>query len=197
MDPVDDSVLQAESVEDLLEKLNDPHSVFTPEQYRAFKESIGDSSFSGIGVQIDSVPEGLLIINVVPASPAEKANLKPGDIIISVNGISLTGMTLEEAVPIIRGPENSTVKLLIKRGESNSIISILRKTVVVPSVRGNLLLGNIGYIDIDSWSETPGEFRQVLENLESKGSKLYNRPAEQQWRLSCGGLGYCRLFYRC
>jgi carboxyl-terminal processing protease len=175
VDPVDDSVLQAESVEDLLEKLNDPHSVFfTPEQYRAFKESIGDSSFSGIGVQIDSVPEGILIINVVPASPAEKANLKPGDIIISVNGISLTGMTLEEAVPIIRGPENSTVKLLIKRGESNSIISILRKTVVVPSVRGNLLLGNIGYIDIDSFgSETPGEFRQVLENLESEGAQSY------------------------
>ena len=84
----------------------------------------------------------------------------------------MTGMTLEEAVPIIRGPENSTVKLLIKRGESNSIISILRKTVVVPSVRGNLLLGNIGYIDIDSFgSETPGEFRQVLENLELKGLK--------------------------
>ena len=74
VDPVDEALLQADSVEEILEKLNDPHSVFfTPEEYQAFLDSIGDSRFSGIGVQIESVPEGILVVNVLPNSPAEAA----------------------------------------------------------------------------------------------------------------------------
>ncbi|NLO21511.1 MAG: S41 family peptidase [Syntrophomonadaceae bacterium] len=175
VDPVDETVLQAGSVEEILEKLNDPHSVFfTPEEYQAFLDSIGDSTFSGIGVQIESAPEGVLIVNVLPGSSAEGSNIKPGDIIISVDGKSLQGMSSEQVVSLIRGPENSHITMNIKRGNSKFSLSILRQTVVLPSVRTNLLAGNIGYIDIDSFGlETIREFRQGIEELHSKGAKAY------------------------
>lgn len=175
VDPVDETILQAGSVEEILEKLNDPHSVFfTPEEYQAFLDSIGDSIFSGIGVQIESVAEGIVIINVLPGSSAEASNIRPGDVILSVDGKSLQGMTTEQVLPLIRGPENSSIKINIKRGKSRFSLSILRQTVVVPSVRAELLSGNIGYIDIDSFGlETIREFRLALDDLRSNGAQSY------------------------
>jgi carboxyl-terminal processing protease len=175
VDPVDEALLQADSVEEILEKLNDPHSVFfTPEEYQAFLDSIGDSRFSGIGVQIESVPEGILVVNVLPNSPAEAANIRAGDIILSVDGKSLQGLTTEQAVPIMRGPEGSQIKVTIKRGKSIFSLPILRQTVVIPSVRAELLDKNIGYIDIDSFGlESISEFRQGVDALRSKGAKAF------------------------
>jgi carboxyl-terminal processing protease len=124
VDPVDERVLQAESVEKLLEKLNDPHSVFfTPEEYQAFVDSIGDSTFSGIGVQIESVAEGILVTGVLSGSSAEAANIKAGDIILSVDGKSLQGLTTEQAVPLIRGPESSSIS------EALALNSLTKKIV--------------------------------------------------------------------
>jgi carboxyl-terminal processing protease len=175
VDPVDERVLQAESVEKLLEKLNDPHSVFfTPEEYQAFVDSIGDSTFSGIGVQIESVAEGILVTGVLSGSSAEAANIKAGDIILSVDGKSLQGLTTEQAVPLIRGPESSSIKMALKRGNSSFSLSILRQTVVVPSVQTEFLAGNIGYIDIDSFGlETISEFRQGVDELRLKGAESF------------------------
>lgn len=175
VDPVDEALLQADSVEEILEKLNDPHSVFfTPEEYQAFLDSIGDSRFSGIGVQIESVPEGILVVNVLPNSPAEAANIRAGDIILSVDGKSLQGLTTEQAVPIMRGPEGSQIKVTIKRGKSIFSLPILRQTVVIPSVKAELLDKNIGYIDIDSFGlESISEFRQGVDALRSKGAKAF------------------------
>lgn len=175
VDPVDETVLQAESIEEILEKLNDPYSVyFTVEQYQNFLDSLGDSTFSGLGVQLESVSEGVLVIKVVSGSSAEEVNIKAGDIIISVDGQSLIGMTVEEAVPLIRGPENSEINLIIKRGESKLSLSALRKVVVVPSVKAELLASNIGYIDIDSFGlQAPGQFSLALDDLRSKGAKSF------------------------
>lgn len=175
VDPVDETILEAGSVEELLKRLDDPHSdYFTTEQYKVFLDSIGDSNFSGLGVHIDSVPEGILITNVIPGSSAEASNIRPGDIILSADGKSLQGLTTEEAVPIIRGPEHSMINLIIKRGASRISLSIQRKTVVVPSVTHELLPANIAYIDINSFGlESPGQFQQALNHLRSQGAKSY------------------------
>ncbi len=175
VEEVSEDTLQAATVEEMLENLNDPYtSYFTAEQYQKFLNSIGDTSFSGLGVYIEKAKDGILILKVLPNSPAEKAALKPGDIITAVDGESLAGMAAEEAATLIRGPEGSKIDLTVKRGNAIFSVSTFRGTVVIPSLEGELLPGNIGYIDINSFGlETPVEFWLAFTSLEAKGAESY------------------------
>jgi carboxyl-terminal processing protease len=89
---------------------------------------------SGIGAHVESQSGAILIVAPIPGSPAEKADLRSGDQILSVDGVSVTGLPLDEAVNRIRGEKGSSVKLTIRRGNREFDVIIVRDTVTVPEI---------------------------------------------------------------
>ncbi len=166
---VPDDVLNAPTVEEMLKRLDDPHTMyFTPQQYREFIGSI-DMSFSGIGIHIEMIPEGVKVLSVISGSPAEEVGLKPGETIIGADGQSLDGLSSEEAVSLLRGPEGSTVLLRVKQGTETRDLIVTRRTITEPTVTGEVLSGHIGYLDLNSFgSDTPEEFEKMVDFLKNQ-----------------------------
>ena len=137
---IDPSVLNTDkmlygAISGLVEGIGDPYSMFmTPKENTDFRESL-DGILQGIGADLMQREGSIVIVAPLRGSPAEKAGLQPGDIILSVNGES-PGNSLTDAVKKIRGPKGSQVILLIAReGTPEPFeVTITRDEITVPSV---------------------------------------------------------------
>ncbi|SDI05924.1 S41 family peptidase [Desulfosporosinus hippei] len=169
VDRVSEDVLNAPTVEETLERLGDPHTkYFTDEEYEEFIDSI-NMSFSGIGIHIEMIPEGVRILGVISGSPAEEVGLKPGDVIIRAAGESLVGLSSEEAASILRGPEGSSVQLRVKQETETRDLKVMRREISEPTVTGEVLDGHIGYLDLNSFgSNTSEEFEVAAKELKDQ-----------------------------
>ena len=119
----------------MLAALDDPHtSYISPEMFSIENEDyLGE--FQGIGAEVERRRDGFLMIRApMPGSPAEKAGLKPGDIVLAVDGVSIEGLGLLEAVALIRGPKDSPVLLLIKHLTETEPVEIEVIRGVIPLV---------------------------------------------------------------
>ena len=165
IEEVDSRTLRATALEDLEEFLNDPYSnYFSIEQLMQFFESLS-GEYGGIGVQIIQDGNHAVIHSVYPGSPAEKAGLKAGDIIVGVDGVVVTGLPLSDVADIIRGEVGTSVVLELRRGTITMKRIIFREQVDSPTVQSELM-GDIGYIWIHAFSEnTPKLFRNKLAAL--------------------------------
>lgn len=176
VDALPDSVLNLPTVDEIINEINktDTHTTyFTADTFTDFTNSI-NNTFTGIGVQIEMVPEGVQILTVFDGSPAEGAGMKPGDIIVMADQHILAGLIDSTAVDYIKGPEGTTVKLKIKRG--NEILSkdIVRKQINAPTVDNKILDSHIGYIAVTSFgTDTATKFGQALTSDESKKVDSY------------------------
>lgn len=170
VDPVGNSVLNSSSIEEMLQKLGDPHTVFfTESEYQGFLNSM-DMTFSGIGVYIDIIPQGVRITSVMPGSPAGEAGLQAGDVIIKAAGQTLAGLSQEVATSLLRGPDGSTVQITILRGEEEIELTVARRAIEVPTVTGEVVNGHTGYIGIQSFgATTPTGFERIAKELKGKG----------------------------
>jgi carboxyl-terminal processing protease len=171
VDPVDASVLNSATIEEMLEKLGDPYTVhFTNEEYQNFLNSM-DMSFSGIGVYVEIIPEGVKVTSAITGSPAEAAGLLAGDVILKADGQVLAGLPQETALGLLRGPEGTSVQITVGRGEELLELNVLRKAIEVPTASGELLKGHIGYISLQSFGENTAEvFAGVAKDLQAKGA---------------------------
>ena len=122
-----------------------------------------------IGVNIYSNAGKIEIFNVMPATPAEFAQLKQGDIITAVNGKDTNGMNVSEVAALVRGPENSVVELTILRDGKKLTKTLKRKEIKIKTVKSSILDNHIGYIQIISFmsGSTPNEFVEALENTKN------------------------------
>ena len=139
------------------------------EQTRKFKQDI-QSSFSGIGVHIDTHPDGILVKRVVADGPADNAGLNAGDVITAIDGQSTRGMSLEQAIKLIKGPEETSVKLEI-RSESGAgrEANVVRGTVVISGVESRIIEPDIGLLAItDFTKQTPAEVRKAIKNFQKQ-----------------------------
>ncbi len=173
VDPVDVYHLPADNARDLIKALNDPHSVyFTAEEYEQFMGSI-DREYIGIGIYIDSIPvnEGIKILGIIPNSPAQKAGLQSEDIITRIDTENIAGMTLEEAYQLLSGAAGSRVDLDIIRNTGIYHFQLIREAISEPSVLGEMLDFNTGYIDIDSFSiDAAPEMNEEIVDLHDSGA---------------------------
>lgn len=160
------------AINGMVEALNDPYSDYMDEEEaQSFSESIS-SSFEGIGAEIHEANGYITIVSPIKGSPAEKAGLKPNDVILSVDGESIQGMKASEAVMLIRGEKGTKVTLLIQRpGVSEPFeITIVRDTIPIETVYGEMIDEKIGKIQITSFSENTGsELVQKLQELKEQG----------------------------
>src|SRR5262249_54457763 len=143
------------AIRGVIKLLNDPHTVFLePRNTQQETEQLrGD--FEGIGATVNLVQDQIVIVAPIPDSPAQKAGLQPGDIILKVGDTDVKGMSLEDVVALIRGPKGSLVKLTILRlGKTDPLVfEITRNTIQVPSVIARMEEGNIGYVRLTVFGE--------------------------------------------
>ncbi|MAX03914.1 MAG: carboxyl-terminal protease [Dehalococcoidia bacterium] len=135
---LDPKIMSETAIRGMLMALGDPHTNYVPpEAFAIDSNDIFQGEFEGIGAHVSMNRNGVLIIVApIQGSPAEKAGIRPGDQILAVDGTSLEGYTVLQAVSLIRGPKGSTVKLLIKHlGALDPIeIEIVRGTIPLVSV---------------------------------------------------------------
>ena len=127
---------------------------------------------SELGKQYN-MDEGLYIVQVTEFSPAEKAGLKAGDVILKVDGNEITEPNLDKTIATIRGEKGQEVTLTVLREGSEYLdISIVRDEIKVVSVKGEIIDGNIGYIQISSFDEDVAkDFKNKIVELKSQGMK--------------------------
>lgn len=158
----------------LFEGLNDPYSqYYTSDEFQSLKEQTS-GSFVGIGVYIGVNPQDnkLTIISPIEGSPASKAGIKSGDIVLKVDGESVDSKKIDEVIKNIKGKENTKVNLTVQRSEEELSFDITRETIVTKSVSNEVMDDNIGYLRITSFDEnTYKEFKENLSELQSKEVK--------------------------
>lgn len=154
----------------------DPHSSYLdPDALKELKTTVS-GKFVGIGIEL-TVKDGLLkVISPLSDSPAEKAGIKPDDLIIKVNGSLIRDMDLDEAVKRIKGQKGTTVQLtIIRKGKDQPMVmDVVRDEIKLVSVKSKLLENNYGYIQI-TFFQGPVEqqLRQAINQLKAKsGDKL-------------------------
>ena len=131
----------------------DPYTEYlTPEEAKEFDEGLS-GSFTGIGAELGKDGDNIVIVSPISGFPAEKAGLKPKDIIIEVDNQTLNDVSLSEAVKRIRGPKDTTVKLKVVRDGVPLEFEVTRDNINIPSVTSEILPGNIGYIRISRFAE--------------------------------------------
>jgi len=137
-----------------------------PEEYIDFVETTDNESFCGIGVlnTVQRSTEDFKILHVYPDSGADDAGLQVGDIIASVDGISLNGMSSDDATDLIRGPKDTTVTIGILRGDDAFEVDVVRKPVAIHDVDAEVLPSGVGYIQIRTFMGTAVEnFKEALQ----------------------------------
>lgn len=157
----------------LADSLNDPYTFFLPPQQNTDFNSELSGSFEGIGMQIDIKNNQLVVVAPLKGTPAEKAGIKPGDLVLKINGTSTVGMSTETAVGNIRGPKGTTVVLTMMRDgwKAPEDISVVRDTITVPIVTTSTQ-GNAFIITVSSFTaNAPDLFRDALKDFvnSSKG----------------------------
>jgi len=171
---IDETKLLYGAIEGMVEALDDPFSTFqVPKKYSEFKKNLS-SKFEGIGASLYiNDNDELEIISPISNSPAEEAGLQPGDIITKANGIKLKGLSIEDAIDLIKGPAGTKVNLEIERNSETLEFSIVRAKIDIPLVSAEIHNGNVGYIKVrsfgfsvsDSFEELYNEINPETKNL--------------------------------
>ncbi len=145
---------------------------FNASQAKSFNNEL-NNTFSGIGAELGANAKGqVTVISPLKGYPADKAGIKPQDIILSINGKTTTNESLDSAVNAIRGPNGTTVTLIIQRGDQQLTLKVVRQQITAPSVQSSVMSGNIGYIEIINFaSDTPNLVQKAADDFRSKGVK--------------------------
>lgn len=157
----------------MVASLGDPYTTYLTKQQNNELNSQLNGKLSGIGIEVGLKNNRLTVIAPIDGTPAQKAGLRSGDIIASVDGVDTSSMTVDEAVGKIRGAKGTQVKLtIIRPGSSANEVTITRDDITVPSVSYELKPNSIGYIKIRTFgADTDKAVENAASSLVSQGAK--------------------------
>lgn len=159
----------------MLESLGDPHTAFLSED--DFRELTVETSgrFGGLGIHISSKDGYIYVVSPIEDTPAFREGIKPGDYIISINGESTKGMSVEKAVKLLRGTPGTKVTITIKRGDEIFDKTLVREIINIPTIKWGWLSkeDGIAFIRILQFSGTTlDSFVNAIEKINSDKVKL-------------------------
>ena len=172
--PVDDVKLMQGAIRGMMESLGDKHSSYMdPVNFQQANQSLA-GEYEGIGAYVDTGGDFLTITSPIPGSPAEKAGLRPGDIIVKIDGKDMTGVDPEVARQQVLGPAGSTVHLTIARKDEKNLLEfdVTRDKIVIKSATGKMLDNGIAYIQVTTFGDkTSAELTQALNDVLAQNPK--------------------------
>lgn len=161
------------AIKGLTDSYGDPYTTFFPPvEAQQFNDAIA-GSFSGVGMELGDKDGKITVIAPLKGSPAEKAGIRSGDVVVGVDATSTQGLTVDDAVKLIRGPKGTTIKLTLERASTTEpiIVSIVRDTINVPIIEGSEK-GGVYTIALYSFSQNSAElFREELRKFVLSGDR--------------------------
>ena len=168
VEQVSDQELIEAAINGMLTSL-DPHSAYLPDDNFKKMQVQTKGKFGGLGIEVTMENGFVKVVSPIDDTPADKAGLQPEDLIISVDGFSIVGLTLNEAVDKLRGPIGSNVKITVQRPQDEPFeVDIIRDEIKIRSVRSRLY-DSVGYVRITTFSEqtSPG-LQKALDDLQAE-----------------------------
>lgn len=159
------SVLAKPTAQEITKHL-DPYSAYmTAEEFADFSNGI-EQQLVGVGIVLEEDIKGIKVLSVIQGGPADRAGIQAGDIIVSANGISLAGKSVQNAISLISGKENTTVTLNYISAETNSLVTktLTRELIKLPNVEYKMLGGEIGYVRLNSFAQD--STKEVINAIE-------------------------------
>jgi carboxyl-terminal processing protease len=174
---VDEDKLDDASLKGIVESLGDPYSHYlTPDEARQFTEDVS-GHFEGVGMNVEQDRRGLKVLRVFEGSPAEDAEIRRGDLILSVNGRSIAGVNSEVATSRIKGPAGTSVELRVfTPGEQRDrTVKVKRERIEVPVARGRVANREgerIGVVELLGFSDgAHGLLKREVEKVTGRGAE--------------------------
>lgn len=172
--PIDQEKMTYGAVGGMVAALGDIHTAFVDPKRADYLRSQLQGSFEGIGATVDMVNGRLVIVSPIKGTPADKAGLQAGDVILQVDETKIVNMDVSEAVALIRGPKGTNVVLKVQRGSNPAFdVTITRNTIEVPEVTSKMLEDDtIAYIQLSEFGEkAKPELRKALSEALAKNPK--------------------------
>ena len=170
VEPVDDKTLLTHAIRGMLSGL-DPHSTYLdPEEFKELQAGT-TGTFGGLGIEVGMEDGFVKVVAPIDDTPAQRAGIQAGDLIIRLDDQPVQGMTLNDAVKFMRGEPGTEIKLtVVRKGEEKPLeITLERAIIRVKSVKSRMLEPGYAYVRITQFQSQTGEqLRQVLEGLQKK-----------------------------
>ena len=171
---LDADKLSAGAIRGMLDALDDPYASYLDPQRFGEEESKIQGVFEGIGAQVGIRDDFLTVIAPLPDTPAERAGIKAGDVILEVDGESTENLSLQEAVSRIRGERGTTVRLLVRHANQADpvLIPITRGVIPLETVRFSMLEDGIGHLQISSFASTTNDHvKEAIQEFKGSGGR--------------------------
>lgn len=171
---LDKNKLIDSAISGMLESIEDPYTTYINESTSNTFSTALEGSFEGIGVEIiNDSDNNVVVYSVIDNSPAQKAGIKPLDILKSINGKSLEGVDTKEFVSLVKNSDKPEIEIELKRENEIIKVNLKREIVTIKSTKSTLFEKNnkkIGYIYISIFANnTYNQFKKELEELEKEG----------------------------
>ena len=175
--PVDTGKLGQAGIAGLLASLHDPYTVyFTPAEAKAFSQELSDT-YSGIGTAVDTRGGRPIVIQVFSGSPAARAGIVPGEAIVSVDGVSTAGKSVDAVVARIVGPAGTRVRLRLRRSGVAGLIDVTltRSKISRPLTTSRLVSDHgvkVGYVSLAAFAQGAGQqVGAAIATLQKRGAR--------------------------
>ncbi len=185
--PIDNTQLMQGAIKGMLDSLGDPHtSYMDPKLFQQEMTDLSGQQYEGIGAWVDSTGDYLKIVSPMPNSPAQKAGLKSGDVVIAVDKVDMTGTPGDTVLKKVLGQAGTDVTLTIRRGTQDPFdVKITRAKIDVPQVEWRMEANNVAYVHLFIYGDqTADELHKALSEL------LPKKPAGLVLDLRNNGGGY-------
>lgn len=166
--PLETETLVNGAIDGMVNSLGDQFSGYMdPETFPVINLEL-EGEFEGIGVVIRTVEETgeIVVVSVLEGSPAQAGGIAQGDVFSSVDDVEVMGMNQVDLANVVRGPEGTPVKIIMRRGEELVEFNLVRARIIVPNVESEVLENNIGYIRLNQFSsQARTDLDTALEGL--------------------------------